>query len=420
MFLTPAQTQIAQSTKRFRVVNAGRRFGKSVLAVEEMVTCAVMKDNARIVYISPTYQQSRDIAWDILLQRTLPIRTRTNDSRLEIEVHNRHGGTSKIILRGWEAVETLRGQAFDLMILDEVAMMRHFWTGWNEVLSPTLVDRRGSAMFISTPKGFNHFYDLYEFEAKLQDYQSFHFTTYDNPHIPKEEIERERLSKPEDTFAQEYLADFRKMEGLVYKEFNRDTHLFDDEPEAIRHTFGALDFGFTNPTAILTGKIDKDRHVWITDEWYKSEHTPVQLVPILKKRNYDAIYPDPEDAAGIATLVRNALPVREVEKGKNSVINGIKLVRELFTQNRLHIHRSCVNLISELESYRYQDDKPDKNAPEEPVKHNDHACDSLRYLIMSLPWLFDTNMKTSYDGNIDPKTHNEKSTVTGDLVDKTF
>lgn len=73
-----------------------------------------------------------------------------------LPVKDEHGNEllSQIILRGWEAVETLRGQSFDFLVLDEVASMRNFWMGWNEVLSPTLTDRAGDALFISTPKGF--------------------------------------------------------------------------------------------------------------------------------------------------------------------------------------------------------------------------------------------------------------------------
>ncbi|NCU42657.1 MAG: hypothetical protein EOM19_08200, partial [Candidatus Moranbacteria bacterium] len=218
MILTSAQNSIARDTHRFRVINCGRRFGKTTLAVEEIKGIALSK-NARIAYIAPTYQQARDIAWQMLINELKPIITKLNESRLELEVNNLKKGTSLIQLRGWESIETLRGQAFDFLVIDEVAMMRNFWINWEEVIRPTLTDRKGQVMFISTPKGFNHFYDLYSKEG--EDYKSFHFTSYDNPHIPAEEIDTAKEEMTEDRFAQEYLADFRKTEGLVYKEFSR-------------------------------------------------------------------------------------------------------------------------------------------------------------------------------------------------------
>lgn len=383
MVLHEAQKQIARSLSRFRVINAGRRFGKTVLAVEEMKGLALARES-KIAYIAPTYGQARDICWEILKREMLPITKKVNESRLELEVMTKEGKSSFISLRGWESVETMRGQSYDLLILDEVASMRNFLTGWNEVLSPTLVDRKGQAMFISTPKGFNHFYDLFNMPDKDKNYESFHFTTYDNPNIPVEEIEREKLSKPENTFAQEYLADFRKQEGLVYKEFDRALHVYDGEPtRAITEHLAGVDFGFTNPCAVIPGEFDSDGHYWIPSEWYKKERTEEQIAEYIKGCAFNDVYPDPENPSAIEVLNRKGVNVQEVVKGKGSVQSGINAVRNLFKQNRIHIHKDCVNLIWELETYAYKEKKPDSNEPEEPIKENDHALDALRYMIMT-------------------------------------
>ena len=235
MQLHQAQATIAKSNKRFRVVNAGRRFGKTVLASEEIKGVALYKQ-AKIAYIAPTIQQARDIMWEQLKRELRPITLKTNESRLELEVMNKDGLSSFIQLKGWEAIETLRGQSFDFIVLDEVASMRNFWVGWNEVLSPTLIDRKGACMFISTPKAFNHFYDLYQQGTNSgTNYKSWRFTSYDNPHIPKGELDVARKELTEDTFQQEYMADFRKYTGLVYKEFQREVHVIEpfEIPDAI-------------------------------------------------------------------------------------------------------------------------------------------------------------------------------------------
>lgn len=381
MILHPAQSTIARSNTRFRVINAGRRFGKTVLASEEIKGFALAKE-ARIVYIAPTIQQARDIMWGMLKKELKSITIKSKEAPgLELEVLNKDGNISLILLRGWEAVETLRGQAFDFIVLDEVASMRNFWVGWNEVLSPTLIDRRGSAMFISTPKGFNHFYDLYNLRDKDASYESYHYTTYDNPNIPVEEIEREKLSKPENTFAQEYLADFRKSEGLVYKEFSRDKHVKTLSIPSPDEYLAGIDFGFTNPCAVIPLQRYGDERYHVPYEWYKTGRTEEQVGEYVKSCNFNRVYPDPESPSAIEVLNTKGIQVMEVIKNKDSIMNGINRIRSLLKQGKLTIDPSCVNLISEFETYAYPERKPDANEQENPIKEHDHALDALRYAL---------------------------------------
>lgn len=381
MQLHPAQIKIAKDTHRFRICCTGRRFGKTTLAVYEMVAKAVYGDNRKVAYVAPTYQQARDICWQELKKITQTVATDINESRLEITLATVSGGKSTIFLRGWESIETLRGQRFDFLVLDEISSYRNFWTGWQEVLRPTLTDTRGEGLFISTPKGFNHFYDLYSLEGTDDDYKSFHFTTYDNPFIHKDEIDKAGKELTEDRFAQEYLADFRKQEGLVYKEFNREKHLFNGDVKRVTKTFGGVDFGFTNPAAVYTIKKDEDSRYWISGEWYERQKTDVQIADYVAALQWNECYPDPESASGIAELKRRRVNVRDVLKNKDSIRNGINAVRELFKSNRLFIHASCKNLIWELETYSYPEKKSEHNEQENPIKENDHACDAIRYAL---------------------------------------
>lgn len=374
--LTKTQKKVALDFHRFRILCCGRRWGKTTLAIDQMKACAGQGDK-RIAYVAPTYQQARDIAWEQLKRDCHEASESINEARLEIRLVN----GSLIILRGWESIETLRGQQYDLVILDEVAMMRNFVTSWQEVIRPTLTDTRGEGIFISTPKGFNHFYDLFNVEQKDKDYKSFHFTSYDNPHVPSDEIDKAKQELTEDRFAQEYLADFRKMEGLVYKEFNRDRHIFEEEEFSSVKIFGGVDFGFTNPCAVYTIKKDKDANYWITDEWYKTKQTDIQIADYVSALKWNECYPDPESASGCEELRRKGVNVRDVIKNKDSVRNGINAVRELFKAHRLFIHSSCVNLIWELETYAYPNKKPDRNEDENPIKDNDHGLDAIRYAL---------------------------------------
>ncbi len=383
MELHQAQEKIASDTHRFRVVNCGRRFGKTTEATEEIKGKALGKAS-RICYIAPTYQQARDIAWEVFKNELRPIIKNINEARLEIKTRTQGEGESLIVLRGWESIETLRGQQFDFIVIDEIAQMRNFWLNWQEVIRPTLTDTKGEALFISTPKGFNHFYDLYNKENEDKDYKSFHFTTYDNPFVPKEEVDKAAEELTEDRFAQEYLADFRKTEGLVYKEFSRDRHLYggEDIPNKSESIAG-IDFGFTNPTAVIHITKDTDNNYWVTSEWYKTKRTDKQIAEYVDSCKFNAVYPDPESPSAIEELNQRGINVVEVIKNKDSVKVGINLVRELFKQNKLHIHTSCENLISELETYSYADKRPDHNEEENPIKENDHALDALRYALMT-------------------------------------
>ena len=382
MILHPAQKRVVEDTHRFRVVNAGRRFGKSIMAVEELLFNAVKKE-AMVAYCAPTYLQAREIAWAILKKRVQDFSVVSiNDTRLEMIINNSVGSTSKITLKGWESVESLRGQSFDFLVLDEVAMYRGFSTGWEEVVRPTLLDRNGSVLFISTPKGFNFWYDLYNMESKDKDYKSFHFTAYDNPYLSKGELDKTKLELTEDRFSQEIMADFRKTEGLVYKEFNRSRHVFSkEEGKVFVKTFGGLDFGFTNPCAAITIKKDRFAVYWITDEWYKTQQTDAQIADYVQALKWDECYPDPESPAAIEELRKRGVNVREVVKNKDSIKNGINVVRELFKTNRLRIHESCRNLIWELETYSYPESRPDRNDEENPIKEGDHALDACRYAL---------------------------------------
>jgi hypothetical protein len=373
MILHNSQKIIARDATRFRVVCAGRRFGKSKLSIEEMKGKALSIKDGRIAYVAPTYAQSRDIIWEELKSEMLPITVSAHEQRLELKVKNLKGGTSMISLRSWDAIETLRGQKFDFIVMDEVAMMRGYWEKWQTVIRPTLTDRKGEALFISTPKGYNHFYVLAQKEKEDQDYKFFHFTTYDNPHIPVEEIDKAKQELSEDQFYQEYMADFRKMEGLIYKEFDRTKHLFDTDPKLLRGNYNwvSVDWGFTNPSAVYTITEDGDRNFFIHSEYYETGKTTDELVDILASRKGNGYYPDPAEPDRIEVMRRRGLTVKDVSK---EVVAGIDTLKSLFKNGKIKIHKDCINLINELETYAYKEKKTGGNEQEEPIKENDHAC----------------------------------------------
>lgn len=378
MELHKTQSEVAKDLHRFRVLRCGRRWGKTILISEEIKGIAISRPS-RIAYIANNYGQARDIAWELFKKEFKGAIIETNEARLEIKVRTLQGGESLIVLRGWESVENLRGQAFDFLAIDEVAMMKNFWVKWQEVLRPTLTDRKGSAIFSSTPKGFNHFYDLCNLELSDSDFKSFHFTSYDNPFLPIDELDKAKGTLPIERFAQEYEASFQKTQGLVYKEFSREKHLYGILPEGIYTKIGGVDFGYTNPAAILDIRFNGEKF-FIEDEWYKTERTEKQIAEYVSGCKFHEVYPDPESPSAIEELRQLNINVREVVKGKDSIQSGIQKIRELLLIDKIKINSRCINLISEFEMYSYDDEK-ETNQNEKPVKANDHALDALRYVI---------------------------------------
>ncbi len=379
MFLTPSQSQILSDTHRFRVLRCGRRFGKTHVIAEE-IKCFAISRPARICYIAPNYGQAHDIAWELFKKEMRAAIIDKNEARLEIKLRTIKGEESLLVLRGWESIENLRGQAFDFLAIDEVAMMRNFWSNWQEVLRPTLTDRKGSVIFASTPKGFNHFYDLCNQELTDKDYKSFHFTSYDNPHLPVDEIDKAKQTLPPERFAQEYEASFQKTSGLVYKEFSREKHLYNVLPDGRFEKIAGIDFGYTHPAAVIDIRFNGEIY-YIEDEWYKTGRTEIQIAEYVKACDFDEVYPDPESPSAIEELRRKNINVREVLKGKDSVKSGIQRIRELLIANKLKVNSRCVNLIAEFEMYSYDDEDKNSSIKEKPIKANDDALDALRYAI---------------------------------------
>ncbi len=385
MIFHPAQSKIASDKHRFRVVDAGRRLGKTLLAVYEMYAKAITKDGTKVAYIAPTYQQARDIAWLELRRACDSVTKDVNESRLEILVHTIDGGTGTISLRGWESIETLRGQAFDFVVIDEIASMRGWDARWNEVVRPTLTDRKGHGLFISTPKGYNHFYELFKKAETDSDYASFRFTTYDNPHIPVEEIDKAKQELSENQFAQEYLADFRKLEGLVYDFPDEQVYRLDDATTAqlLRYpdkVVAGLDWGFNHPTAIVVAKV-KDARFYVVDEWKQSGKTTPEIIKkaleFKQKHGVTMWYPDPARPDQIEEFKRGGLNCGEVSK---EIPMGIGLVAGLMKSKRFFVASHCNELLDELAQYRYEETPDGKPGKEVPVKENDDMVDAMRYM----------------------------------------
>jgi len=217
MKLHSKQREIIKNKKRFKVVRAGRRSGKTVLQVEQMVFTATEAKNRNIFYISPTQKQSRSIVWEALIKRVGKM-GKVNESRLEMKIPTADGGISTIYLSGWENRENFRGLKADLIVFDELDTMRNFFMGWQEIFRPALMDTSGKATFIGTPKKENPNLRRLEKEAKTnKDFAVFKFTTLDNPHVPEDEKANAKIELDAQSYQQEILAEYVENQGSLFK-----------------------------------------------------------------------------------------------------------------------------------------------------------------------------------------------------------
>jgi len=272
--LLPWQKEVFQDTTRFKVIVAGRRCGKSRLsAVALLVEGLRCPQGSAVMYVAPTQGQARQIIWDVLMELGRDVIQSSHVNNMDITLIN----GAKIYVRGSDRPDTLRGVSLTYLVLDEVADIKS--ETWEKVLRASLSDKKGSALFIGTPKGRNWFYDMYNLGKTDSDeeWKSWHFTTKDNPLIDPEEIQAAKKTLSSFSFKQEYEASFDNAGTDLFKE---QWIKFGEEPDDGVY-YIAIDLaGFTNVNYSSTRQKKLDESaiavVKVTDDgvWFvkKIEH----------------------------------------------------------------------------------------------------------------------------------------------------
>ena len=238
--LLPWQQQVWEDKARFKVVAAGRRTGKSRLAAYLLLFNALQAEKGHVFYVAPTQGQARDIMWQTLLETGHSVITGSHVNNLQIKLVN--GAT--ISLKGADRPETMRGVSLKYLVMDEYADMKP--EVWEQILRPALADQKGKALFIGTPMGRNHFYELFMYGKTEEDetFKSWHFTSYDNPLIDPNEIEAAKKNMSSFAFRQEFMASFEAQGGELFKE---EWIKVDEEEPAQGDYYIAIDLaGFTD------------------------------------------------------------------------------------------------------------------------------------------------------------------------------
>lgn len=411
--LSKWQTKVAKDNSRYKVINCGRRAGKSTLASVKMLVYATKHKDSITWYVAPSYRQAKEIMWS-MLKDLVPkdaIESK-NASELKIELVN----GSEIVLKGANNPDSLRGVRIDLCVFDECAFIDKWDDAW-KVIRPTLMDSQADVWFVSTPNGFNHFKNLAENRRddkdifNPDDFGYHHYTSYDNPYIPKEEIDRAKEEMDENSFAQEMLGEFRKMKGLIYKAFSRDTHMVEVPKLDSNWTYTrAIDFGFAHKTALIYFAINSTgTEIYAYDGIYQSDLTMQDIAAAVKIKDSGKTITNPvADSAQpmfIEELAREGVHFNPVEKGPDSVKNGITRVAELLKvradtgKPTLMFNKNLNWIADELETYRWMENRTRNVIKEAPLKRMDDAADSIRYFAMN----YNTPTKKEYRQPRGPK-----------------
>lgn len=385
--LSKPQHRVITSAARFIALNAGRRFGKTHLATIALFIAAVNTANAVVWYVAPTYRQAKQIAWGKLKAIIPPGYIRAKDETdLRIELRN----GSVIALRGSDNPDSLRGVGLDFLVMDECAFQSR--DTWTEALRPALSDKQGRALFISTPCGFNWFYDLYCAAKGKPDWETFQFTTLDGGNVPQEEIEAARIDMDERTFKQEYLASFESLTGRVYYAYDREANAMALEDNQTAPLLVGMDFNVNPMTAALAIRAGDQLH-FIGEILMPNGNTEDMAAAIRSRfpKRSIAVCPDPTGNArktsapvgqtDFSILRAHGFDVR-APRHPYAVVDKVNMVNAAMKTatgvRRVFVDPlKCVNLARAFDGLTYREgtNEPDKSSG------LDHISDAAAYLI---------------------------------------
>ena len=387
MKLSEPQQRVADDASRFKVVVAGRRFGKTYLAMREICYRA-RQPGQEIFYITTSYRAAKMILWKPLKRKLTDLRwiEKINESELSIVLRN----GSTISLKGSEDPDRLRGVSLSYCVIDEAAECQ-LDTLWGEIVRPALADQQGGAMFIGTPKGkANAFYDLYTSADANKEWCAYQFTTLDGGRVTEEEIAAAKRDMSERQFRQEFLATFETYENRIAWAFEREANIkrLANAPLDLLHI--GMDFN-VNPGVATVG-VQQGQDFYVIDEIYLENTNTEEMAYEIRSRYPNSriiVYPDPSgrrrqtSSGGISDhiILQNAGfavkapakhdPVKDRINALNARLRSAEGISHLFIDER------CKYTIESLDKHTY---KPGSQVPDKDTGF-DHMFDALSYCI---------------------------------------
>lgn len=370
LVLHHGQQGIFGARSRFRVVVAGRRWGKTQLARAELVVRA-LRQEGRYWYVAPTLKDAKDIFWADLKDAIDVTWLAEKPNETEMRVALRSG--AEIRLFGAEDPDSLRGRGLRFVVLDEFADMKP--ETWTEALRPALTDYKAPALFIGTPRSFNHFHALYERgqDVNRPTWASWQYRTIDNPFIDPQEIEDAKQDLDARTFRQEYEASFETLAGRAYYAFSRTHNVKPVTVDVSAPVCLFFDFNIDPATAGI-GQRQGDRacilrEVQLTHRGGEATRAAAtRIKELLTEAHHSGqvrIYGDATGKSAKTTGPADHAVLREMfpgalwcipghnphEKDRVAAVNGC--CESMSGRHRLEVDPSCVGLIADLEQVIY-------------------------------------------------------------------
>lgn len=321
-----------------------------------------------------------------------------NETELTVTLAN----YATIILKGADNPDSLRGVGLNFVVLDEYSDIRQ--EVWEEIIRPTLADNKGGAWFIGTPRGHNHFYELWAVansNSAGSDWKAYQLRTEDNPYIPREEIEAAKKGD-ERVYRQEWCAEFTAFVGKFFTDFDERIHAVDPFPiQSWYRKIIAIDYGFTAPSAVTWWALDNDGNAICYKELYIKGLTYDRLAQVILEKTteqIEIIVADPSMWAKEGTIgesgaermqthfQKKSMPLLRADNDRKIGWGQMREIMKVFTgpmgtnTSRLKIFRTCYNLIRTIPSMVYKERDPE----DLDTMQEDHAVDSARYALMYL------------------------------------
>ena len=345
--------EILNDPSRYKIVSSGRRFGKSYFSVLFLLN-KPLEANERRWIVFPTYRQAKMVSWNLLKSIFANKQATINETELSITLDN----GAKIELKGADKPDSLRGVSTTMVVMDEYAFMKE--NVWGEIIQPTLAESKGEALFVGTPSGLNHFYDLFvKGQSDNSDYKSWQFTTLDGGFISEEEVENAKKNLDKRTFQQEYEASFLTAANRCAYNFSRDIHcrVMEKSPRM----FWGIDFGVASyMTAILMCE-NTAGEVYVFDEIGLQNSNTFELAKLMQLKGRGLpVYPDPAgkartsnstksdhkilQEAGFTVISKKSNPT---QKDRMNALN--RMLEDATGKHKLFINPKCTKTIRDLE-----------------------------------------------------------------------
>lgn len=311
---------------KYYTLNIGRQFGKSLLAENQILKWGLKYPGCKIAWVSPIYKQAKKVFDDIdvAIYDSYLCKTR-NKAELEFTLCT----DSTIQFFSAERYDNMRGFTFDFLVCDEFAFFDE--AAWTEVLRATVLVKGKKVLLISTPKGRNHFYNIYNLDGVNPEYKSFTMTSYDNPIIKPSEIDDARLTLPDMVFRQEYLAEFLEDGAGVFKRFEEVTN-----PAKTQRMYAGIDVGRADDYTVLTILNERGEYFycdrWRHDSWANitnkiaakiNELSPITQIEV--NSIGDAVFEQLRDKISNKSILK---PFVTTSKSKQDIIEGLQVANQ--------------------------------------------------------------------------------------------